>query len=203
MCQCSINKHHSLFFFASNLGYCLDLLLHSNKSNKTSSCFSLPYAGAKPVCSAVIASANGSISFHHENGFWLLHRRSSREPSGVLLLHKSFYFHNVLPPFVFDALFSFQEMRMASRAEALSFAALVDGYFRLTVDAHHYLCTEVAPASVVRNINNSCHGPIWYALAVFLLKHSCAWNEQVIWLKFIINLLLLTLYWAYSLAATQ
>lgn len=68
---------------------------------------------------------------------------------------------------------------MASRAEALSFAALVDGYFRLTVDAHHYLCTEVAPASVVRNINNSCHGPIWYALAVFLLKHCCTRNERV------------------------
>lgn len=50
---------------------------------------------------------------------------------------------------------------MASEGEALSLAALVDGYFRLTVDAHHYLCTEVAPASVVRNINNSCHGPIW------------------------------------------
>lgn len=51
---------------------------------------------------------------------------------------------------------------MASEGEALSLAALVDGYFRLTVDAHHYLCTEVAPASVVRNINNSCHGPIWF-----------------------------------------
>lgn len=57
--------------------------------------------------------------------------------------------------------FSHQELQMASGGEALSFVALVDGYFRLTVDAHHYLCTEVAPASVVRNINNSCHGPIW------------------------------------------
>lgn len=90
--------------------------------------------------------------------------------SGVLLLHKSFYFHSLLPPFILDSLFSSQEMRMASRAEALSFAALVDGYFRLTVDAHHYLCTEVAPASVVRNINNSCHGPIWYALAGLPIK---------------------------------
>uniref|UniRef100_A0A8C5GSB9 Non-specific protein-tyrosine kinase n=1 Tax=Gouania willdenowi TaxID=441366 RepID=A0A8C5GSB9_GOUWI len=53
------------------------------------------------------------------------------------------------------------EMRMASRPEALSFVALVDGYFRLTVDAHHYLCKEVAPASVVHNIENGCHGPIW------------------------------------------
>lgn len=54
---------------------------------------------------------------------------------------------------------------MTSRAEALSFAALVDGYFRLTVDAHHYLCKEVAPASVVHNINNGCHGPIRFVLA--------------------------------------
>uniref|UniRef100_A0A674MBD1 Tyrosine-protein kinase n=1 Tax=Takifugu rubripes TaxID=31033 RepID=A0A674MBD1_TAKRU len=52
------------------------------------------------------------------------------------------------------------ELQMASRAESLSFVALVDGYFRLTVDAHHYLCKEVAPESVVRNIRNSCHGPI-------------------------------------------
>lgn len=57
---------------------------------------------------------------------------------------------------------------MASRAEALSFASLVDGYFRLTVDAHHYLCTEVAPASVVRNIDNSCHGPIRFVMTVLM-----------------------------------
>uniref|UniRef100_A0A3Q1C5B6 non-specific protein-tyrosine kinase n=1 Tax=Amphiprion ocellaris TaxID=80972 RepID=A0A3Q1C5B6_AMPOC len=61
------------------------------------------------------------------------------------------------------------EMQMSSRAQALSFAALVDGYFRLTVDAHHYLCKEVAPASVVRNTNNGCHGPIWFVLAVLLI----------------------------------
>lgn len=63
------------------------------------------------------------------------------------------------------SLFSFQELQMASRAESLSFVALVDGYFRLTVDAHHYLCKDVAPASVVRNISNSCHGPIRSGLA--------------------------------------
>lgn len=61
---------------------------------------------------------------------------------------------------------------MACRAEALSFAALVDGYFRLTVDAHHFLCKEVAPASVVHNINNGCHGPIWFVLA-YLLVLEC------------------------------
>lgn len=66
---------------------------------------------------------------------------------------------------------------MTCWAEAVSFAALVDGYFRLTVDAHHFLCTEVAPASVVRNTNNSCHGPIWFVLAdlcvcLFLFGHK-------------------------------
>lgn len=74
---------------------------------------------------------------------------------------------------------------MASEREALSFAALVDGYFRLTVDAHHYLCTEVAPASVVRNINNSCHGPIWsvathHHTSSCLLKQSCSKTDLLL-----------------------
>ncbi|XP_044216561.1 tyrosine-protein kinase JAK1 [Thunnus albacares] len=64
------------------------------------------------------------------------------------------------------------ELQMASRAEALSFAALVDGYFRLTVDAHHYLCKEVAPASVVHNINNGCHGPICTEYAIHKLRQE-------------------------------
>lgn len=57
-----------------------------------------------------------------------------------------------------------QELQLGYREEALAFAALVDGYFRLTVDAHHYLCTEVAPSSVVQNLQNGCHGPIWYRI---------------------------------------
>nr|AAC00207.1 JAK1 tyrosine kinase [Tetraodon fluviatilis] len=64
------------------------------------------------------------------------------------------------------------ELQMASRAESLSFVALVDGYFRLTVDAHHYLCKDVAPASVVRNISNSCHGPISTEYAVHKLRQE-------------------------------
>uniref|UniRef100_A0A8C5GRA7 Tyrosine-protein kinase n=1 Tax=Gouania willdenowi TaxID=441366 RepID=A0A8C5GRA7_GOUWI len=64
------------------------------------------------------------------------------------------------------------EMRMASRPEALSFVALVDGYFRLTVDAHHYLCKEVAPASVVHNIENGCHGPICTEYAIHKLRQE-------------------------------
>ncbi|XP_035509485.1 tyrosine-protein kinase JAK1 [Morone saxatilis] len=64
------------------------------------------------------------------------------------------------------------ELQMASRAEALSFAALVDGYFRLTVDAHHFLCKEVAPASVVDNIHNGCHGPICTEYAIYKLRQE-------------------------------
>uniref|UniRef100_A0A8C9SJD3 Tyrosine-protein kinase JAK1 n=1 Tax=Scleropages formosus TaxID=113540 RepID=A0A8C9SJD3_SCLFO len=51
--------------------------------------------------------------------------------------------------------------------KALALAALVDGYFRLTVDAHHYLCKDVAPSSVVQNLHNGCHGPIWSVLTPF------------------------------------
>ncbi|XP_030647905.1 tyrosine-protein kinase JAK1 [Chanos chanos] len=58
------------------------------------------------------------------------------------------------------------------RGEALSFAALVDGYFRLTVDAHHYLCTDVAPSSVVQNLENGCHGPICTEYAVHKLRQE-------------------------------
>uniref|UniRef100_A0A672Z379 Tyrosine-protein kinase n=1 Tax=Sphaeramia orbicularis TaxID=375764 RepID=A0A672Z379_9TELE len=64
------------------------------------------------------------------------------------------------------------ELQMMSRAEALSFAALVDGYFRLTVDAHHFLCTEVAPSSVVHNIENGCHGPICTDYAIHKLRQE-------------------------------
>ncbi|KAI1892119.1 hypothetical protein AGOR_G00150680 [Albula goreensis] len=64
------------------------------------------------------------------------------------------------------------ELTLASHKEALSFAALVDGYFRLTVDAHHYLCTEVAPSSVMLNLENGCHGPICTDYAVQKLRQE-------------------------------
>uniref|UniRef100_A0A671W3K5 Tyrosine-protein kinase n=1 Tax=Sparus aurata TaxID=8175 RepID=A0A671W3K5_SPAAU len=64
------------------------------------------------------------------------------------------------------------ELQMASKSEALSFAALVDGYFRLTVDAHHFLCKEVAPTSVVHNIDNGCHGPICTDYAIYKLRQE-------------------------------
>ncbi|XP_004068067.1 tyrosine-protein kinase JAK1 [Oryzias latipes] len=63
-------------------------------------------------------------------------------------------------------------VQLASSPEALSFAALVDGYFRLTVDAHHYLCKEVAPASVVNNIRDGCHGPICTEYAIQRLRQE-------------------------------
>uniref|UniRef100_A0A8C9FA08 non-specific protein-tyrosine kinase n=1 Tax=Pavo cristatus TaxID=9049 RepID=A0A8C9FA08_PAVCR len=53
------------------------------------------------------------------------------------------------------------ELKLSSHDEALSFASLIDGYFRLTADAHHYLCTDVAPPLIEHNIKNGCHGPIW------------------------------------------
>uniref|UniRef100_A0A8B9JF73 Tyrosine-protein kinase n=1 Tax=Astyanax mexicanus TaxID=7994 RepID=A0A8B9JF73_ASTMX len=64
------------------------------------------------------------------------------------------------------------ELELAYRGEALAFAALVDGYFRLTVDAHHYLCTEVAPSSVVQNLQNGCHGPICTEYAIHKLRQE-------------------------------
>ncbi|XP_029001957.1 tyrosine-protein kinase JAK1 [Betta splendens] len=84
------------------------------------------------------------------------------------------------------------DLQMSSHAEALSFVALVDGYFRLTVDAHHYLCKDVAPASVVHNINNGCHGPICTEYAsqklrqegneegTYILRWSCTEYQHII-----------------------
>ncbi|XP_064194515.1 tyrosine-protein kinase JAK1-like isoform X1 [Anguilla rostrata] len=64
------------------------------------------------------------------------------------------------------------ELQLDFPAEALSFASLVDGYFRLTVDAHHYLCSEVAPSSVVQNLQNGCHGPICTDYAIHKLRQG-------------------------------
>ncbi|KAH0511940.1 Non-receptor tyrosine-protein kinase TYK2 [Microtus ochrogaster] len=53
-----------------------------------------------------------------------------------------------------------QLLCLRSRAEALSFVALVDGYFRLTADSSHYLCHEVAPPRLLTSIQNGIHGPL-------------------------------------------
>uniref|UniRef100_A0A8C4JZ64 Tyrosine-protein kinase n=1 Tax=Dromaius novaehollandiae TaxID=8790 RepID=A0A8C4JZ64_DRONO len=71
------------------------------------------------------------------------------------------------------------ELKLSSHDEALSFASLIDGYFRLTADAHHYLCTDVAPPLIEHNIKNGCHGPIWLVkwfgneAGTYVLRWSC------------------------------
>ncbi|XP_051855460.1 tyrosine-protein kinase JAK1 isoform X1 [Antechinus flavipes] len=64
------------------------------------------------------------------------------------------------------------ELSLSSHEEALSFVSLVDGYFRLTADAHHYLCTDVAPPLIVHNIENGCHGPICTEYAINKLRQE-------------------------------
>uniref|UniRef100_A0A673BZQ3 Tyrosine-protein kinase n=1 Tax=Sphaeramia orbicularis TaxID=375764 RepID=A0A673BZQ3_9TELE len=49
---------------------------------------------------------------------------------------------------------------MNSSQEARSFISLLDGYYRLTADAHHYLCHEVAPPRVELSEANGLHGPM-------------------------------------------
>ncbi|XP_036997892.2 tyrosine-protein kinase JAK3 isoform X2 [Artibeus jamaicensis] len=53
---------------------------------------------------------------------------------------------------------------------ALSFVALVDGYFRLTTDSRHYFCKEVAPPRLLEEVAQHCHGPITLDFAINKLK---------------------------------
>ncbi|XP_053726409.1 tyrosine-protein kinase JAK2 [Synchiropus splendidus] len=62
------------------------------------------------------------------------------------------------------------ELEFSCLLEALSFAALVDGYYRMTTDAHHYLCKEVAPPRLVEAIAAHCHGPISMEFAIKRLQ---------------------------------
>ncbi|MFT7819168.1 tyrosine-protein kinase JAK2-like [Arapaima gigas] len=64
------------------------------------------------------------------------------------------------------------EVEFQTLTEALSFVALVDGYFRLTSDSSHYFCQEVAPPSLLENLENHCHGPITSEFAIHKLKKS-------------------------------
>uniref|UniRef100_A0A665VNN0 Tyrosine-protein kinase n=1 Tax=Echeneis naucrates TaxID=173247 RepID=A0A665VNN0_ECHNA len=52
------------------------------------------------------------------------------------------------------------ELEFYSVSEALSFVSLVDGYYRLVADAHHYLCKEVAPPRLLECIQSYYHGPV-------------------------------------------
>ncbi|XP_062868289.1 tyrosine-protein kinase JAK2a [Trichomycterus rosablanca] len=62
------------------------------------------------------------------------------------------------------------ELEFCSLSEALSFVSLIDGYYRLTTDAHHYLCKEVVPPRLLEAIQCSCHGPVLMEFAVSRLR---------------------------------
>ncbi|KAM8795034.1 tyrosine-protein kinase JAK3 [Eudromia elegans] len=62
------------------------------------------------------------------------------------------------------------EVEFPALQEALSFVALVDGYYRLTADAQHYFCKEVAPPRLLEDLENGCHGPISSEFAVSRLQ---------------------------------
>ncbi|KAM5148783.1 tyrosine-protein kinase JAK1 [Mantella aurantiaca] len=64
------------------------------------------------------------------------------------------------------------ELKLSSPDVALSFTALIDGYFRLTADAHHYLCSDVAPPLIEQNIMNGCHGPVCTEYAMNKLRQE-------------------------------
>ncbi|XP_072346951.1 non-receptor tyrosine-protein kinase TYK2 [Scyliorhinus torazame] len=52
------------------------------------------------------------------------------------------------------------DLVLLSHKQALSFAALIDGYSCLTTDSHHYLCHKVASPRVVLSIGSGIHGPL-------------------------------------------
>ncbi|XP_053558528.1 tyrosine-protein kinase JAK2 [Bombina bombina] len=64
------------------------------------------------------------------------------------------------------------EVEFGSLKEALSFVSLTDGYYRLTSDAHHYLCKEVVPPRILENIQSYCHGPVSMEFAINKLKRA-------------------------------
>ncbi|XP_061623049.1 tyrosine-protein kinase JAK2 [Phyllopteryx taeniolatus] len=62
------------------------------------------------------------------------------------------------------------ELEFPSLSEALSFVSLIDGHYRLTVDAHHFLCKEVAPPRLLEAIASHCHGPVSMEFAINRLQ---------------------------------
>ncbi|XP_040917883.1 non-receptor tyrosine-protein kinase TYK2 isoform X2 [Toxotes jaculatrix] len=66
------------------------------------------------------------------------------------------------------------EVQMNTSQEAHSFISLLDGYYRLTADAHHYLCHEVAPPRVVLSEANGLHGPMHDDFVLLKLKKEAA-----------------------------
>uniref|UniRef100_A0A8D3DXG0 Tyrosine-protein kinase n=1 Tax=Scophthalmus maximus TaxID=52904 RepID=A0A8D3DXG0_SCOMX len=66
----------------------------------------------------------------------------------------------------------FLELEFHSPAEALSFVSVVDGYYRLVADAHHYLCKEVAPPRLLECIQSYYHGPVSMEFTISKLRRS-------------------------------
>ncbi|NXC45712.1 TYK2 kinase, partial [Penelope pileata] len=64
------------------------------------------------------------------------------------------------------------EVLLPSHASALSLVSLVDGYFRLTADASHYLCHEVAPPRLVMSILHGIHGPMQEEFVLAKLRRA-------------------------------
>uniref|UniRef100_A0A7N8YH23 Tyrosine-protein kinase n=1 Tax=Mastacembelus armatus TaxID=205130 RepID=A0A7N8YH23_9TELE len=62
------------------------------------------------------------------------------------------------------------ELEFHSLSEALSFVSLVDGYYRLVADTHHYLCKEVAPPRLLECIHSYCHGPVSMEFTIAKLR---------------------------------
>ncbi|KAF7657152.1 hypothetical protein LDENG_00031210 [Lucifuga dentata] len=149
----------------------------------------------KPATISVISKEKGKSKKNKLDGKQKSDRKKEADDGWVVFCD----FHEITHTVVKEATFTIygqdnkrMELRLASRAEALSFAAIVDGYFRLTVDAHHFLCKEVKPASVVHNIDNGCHGPICTEYAIqklrqegnkegtYILRWSCTDYQYII-----------------------
>ncbi|TKS84558.1 Tyrosine-protein kinase JAK2 [Collichthys lucidus] len=64
------------------------------------------------------------------------------------------------------------ELEFDLLSEALSFVSLVDGYYRLVADAHHYLCKEVAPPRLLECIQSYCHGAVSMEFTIGKLRRS-------------------------------
>ncbi|XP_034565483.1 tyrosine-protein kinase JAK2-like [Notolabrus celidotus] len=64
------------------------------------------------------------------------------------------------------------ELEFHSLSVALSFVSLVDGYYRLVADPHHYLCKEVASPRLLECIQSYCHGPVSMEFTIGKLRRS-------------------------------
>ncbi|XP_068190086.1 tyrosine-protein kinase JAK2-like [Antennarius striatus] len=64
------------------------------------------------------------------------------------------------------------ELEFHMLSEALSFVSLVDGYYRLVADSHHYLCKEVAPPRLLECLQSYCHGPVSMEFTIGKLRRS-------------------------------